>query len=79
MFTRQHLKHWLGVVAHTFHPTMQGSTNRRIVIQGIKGDPISIITNAKMAGGVTQVIECLLGKCEVLSSNPNTAKKIKIE
>jgi hypothetical protein len=29
------------------------------------------------AGGVAQMIECLLSKCEALRSNPSTAKKKK--
>jgi hypothetical protein len=31
------------------------------------------------AGGVAQMIECLLSKCEALRSNPSTAKKKKKE
>jgi hypothetical protein len=33
----------------------------------------------KGAGRVTQVVECLPSKCEVLSSNPSTTKKKKME
>jgi hypothetical protein len=29
----------------------------------------------KRAGGVIQIVECLSGKCEALSSNPNTNTK----
>jgi hypothetical protein len=35
------------------------------------------ITNAKTIGGVTQVTEHLLSKCEVLTSNPSTPQKYK--
>jgi hypothetical protein len=38
------------------------STNRRIMVQtfpGIKCDPISILNNAKRAGGLPQVVELL--------------------
>jgi hypothetical protein len=31
----------------------------------------------KWAGRVAQVVQCLPGKCEALSSNPNTTKKKK--
>jgi hypothetical protein len=40
-------------------------------------DPILKISNTKRAGGVAQVVECLLSKHEVLSSNSNTTKKKK--
>jgi hypothetical protein len=30
----------------------------------------------KRTGDIAQVIECLLSKCEVLSSDPSTAKKL---
>jgi hypothetical protein len=35
------------------------------------------IRNYRRAGGVDQAEECLLSKCEILSSNSNTAKKKK--
>jgi hypothetical protein len=38
-------------------------------------EPISKITRAKWTGGVAQVVERLLCKCEVLSSNSNLTKK----
>jgi hypothetical protein len=44
-------------------PAIWGSINRRISIQvslGIKQDTTSKITKAKGAGGVAQVVECLL-------------------
>jgi hypothetical protein len=40
-------------------------------------DPIQKITTTKRAGGLAQVVECLPRKCEVPSSNRNTAKKKK--
>jgi hypothetical protein len=52
MFTRSYLNQWLGMVACTCHPAMQGSINRRIEVQaclGIKQDPISKIFNARLA------------------------------
>jgi hypothetical protein len=33
------------------------------------------ITKAKKAGGVARVIECVLSKYEVMSSNPSSTKK----
>jgi hypothetical protein len=33
-------------------------------------EPISKITRARWTGGVAQVVECLLCKCEALSLNP---------
>jgi hypothetical protein len=42
---------------------------------GIKQDPISKITNTKMAGGVAQVIEHLIIKPEALTSTPSTTNK----
>jgi hypothetical protein len=54
----------------------------RIMVQGQHGQivcetPISKITRAKWTGSVAQVIECLLCKCEALSSNPSLTKKKK--
>jgi hypothetical protein len=31
------------------------------------------------AGGIAEVVECLLSSCESLSSNPTTIKKAKTE
>jgi hypothetical protein len=39
--------------------------------------PISKITRAKWTGGMAQAVERLVCKCEALSSNPNTKRKIK--
>jgi hypothetical protein len=39
--------------------------------------PISKITRAKSTGGVAQVVQHLLCKCEALSSNPVPLKKKK--
>jgi hypothetical protein len=46
-------------------PAMQGSINRKIVVQaglGKKRDPISKITRAERAGGETSAIEHLPSK-----------------
>jgi hypothetical protein len=54
---------------------MWGNINSRIAVHsslGIKGDPISKITNAKRAGGVAQRVEHLPSKHKALSSTPNT-------
>jgi hypothetical protein len=37
--------------------------------------PISKISRAKWTGGIDQVVEFLLWKCEALSSNPSPTKK----
>jgi hypothetical protein len=50
-----------------------GGINRIQADQSIKQDPISKITKAKRAGGMTPVVECLLSNLEALSSNPSTA------
>jgi predicted transposase YdaD len=42
-----------------------------------KQDSISKITRAKRTGDMAQVVECLLSKREVLSSNPNITTKEK--
>jgi hypothetical protein len=45
--------------------------------QIISQDLIYKITTAKWTGGVAQVVECLVCKYEVLSSNPSPTKKKK--
>jgi hypothetical protein len=40
-----------------------------------KQDTISKITRAKRTGGLSQMVEHLVGKCKVLSLNPSIAKK----
>jgi hypothetical protein len=55
-----------------------GSTTRRMEVQadqGIKQDPISKITKAKMAKGRAKVVQCLTSKCKALSLTTGTAKK----
>jgi hypothetical protein len=42
---------------------------------GTKQDSTSKIPRAKRAGGVTQAVECLSSKHEVLSSNTRISKK----
>jgi hypothetical protein len=51
--------------------------NSTSVSPRIKQDLISKITNAKTAGGATQVVELLPGKCEILSSMLQYCKKGK--
>jgi hypothetical protein len=49
---------------------LEGSTNRKIVVQVslvINQDPISKITNAKWVGGLAQVVEHLPSKFKALS------------
>jgi hypothetical protein len=53
---------------------------RRITVQahsGIKGNSISKIIDAKRAGDVTQVVECLISKHEPLNSTLDMTKKEK--
>jgi hypothetical protein len=55
---------------------------RRIVVQSqpkkvVLMTSISKITGAEWSRGVAQVVECLLCKCEALSSNPCPAQKKK--
>jgi hypothetical protein len=60
-----------------FIPAIQGSTNRRIIIQvslGIKQDPTSKIANMKRAGKVAQEVEQLSSKCKALTSILSIAK-----
>jgi hypothetical protein len=57
---------------------LQGNPNKRVIVQaslGIKGDPISKITNTRRAGFVAQVVEPLPSKHETLSSTSSTKKK----
>jgi hypothetical protein len=65
---------------HTHVLFVQGSTNKRIMVQaglGVKRDPISKITKDKRAGGVAQVVKCLPNKCEALSSIPTSKTHLK--
>jgi hypothetical protein len=41
----------------------------------ISPEPTLKIFNTKKADGMAQVIECLLSKCEAMSSNSSTTKK----
>jgi hypothetical protein len=65
---------------HSSHPSYKGSINRRIEVQDVLGKnrrPYSKITLKKGVGGsMTQVVENLPSKCEALSSNSSTGKKI---
>jgi hypothetical protein len=67
-------------VAHVCNPSYLGSWDQedgglRPTWPNSLQDSISKITREKWTGGVAQVIELLLCKCEVLSSSPNTIKK----
>jgi hypothetical protein len=68
-------------VAHAYNPSYSGSRdqedhNSKPAWVNSSQDPILKIPNTKRAGRVAQVVDCLLNKCETLSSNPNTTKKI---
>jgi hypothetical protein len=54
--------------------TMWGSTNERIIVQGISSDPISKIPKVKKAVEVTLLEEHLPSKHKALNSTPSTAK-----
>jgi hypothetical protein len=56
-------------------PAMQAAEMQRIRVQASLGKKHDPICRAKMAGGVTQVLQLLPCKCEALSSNPRTAIK----
>jgi hypothetical protein len=56
--------------------------NRKIVVQASvdkKWNPISKLTRAKNAGGMTQVVKHLPSKCEAPCSSPSTTKNIRGE
>jgi hypothetical protein len=62
------------LVAHACNPSYLGGRDReghglRPAHANIFQDPISKITRAKWTGGVAQLVEYLLCKCEALSSN----------
>jgi hypothetical protein len=44
---------------------------------GKKQNPVSKVTRAKRARGMTQEVKHLSSHCKALSSNPNTARKKK--
>jgi hypothetical protein len=53
MFKRSHLDQGLGTALGACHPSYVRNTNRKIRVQaglGVKGDPISKITNVERAG-----------------------------
>jgi hypothetical protein len=68
-------------VAHAYNPSYLGDWDRgsRPAWTNSFRDPIFKITRAKWTGGVVQVVECLLCKCEILSSNSSPTKKIEEE
>jgi hypothetical protein len=66
-----------GVVAHTCHPATVVKCKNSITVQARmskKQDPISKITRAKRADGMTKVVEHLPSKCKALNSNSSTTK-----
>jgi hypothetical protein len=61
-------------------PTMQGSTNRRIMVQtgqGTKQDTVLKVTSIKRAGRVGQVVKYLPSKHEALNSTSSITQKEK--
>jgi hypothetical protein len=79
-FSRPHFNQWLGMVAPACRPSDAGTHKWKIAIQagpGIKAKPCITMTNAKRAGDMAQVVECLPSKLKAPSSNPSTAKKKK--
>jgi hypothetical protein len=66
-------------MAHTSNPSYLGGKDQedcssRPTRANSCPDPISKILNTKRVGGVAQVVECLLSKHEIVSSNPSTTK-----
>jgi flagellar biosynthesis/type III secretory pathway protein FliH len=68
-------------MVHVCNPSYIESIGRRIVVKdwpGQKQDPTWKLKNAKRNRVVAQMVECLLSKCEALSSNCSiTTKKEK--
>jgi hypothetical protein len=66
------------VLTGNCHPNLRGklrSGGQKFQASlGKNQDPISKITRAKSAGGITQAVQHLPKKCEALSSNPSTIK-----
>jgi hypothetical protein len=65
----------LGVVNYTCHHSCEGSLNRRSDVQAsqsIYPRPYLKIAKAKKAGGVVQVIQHLLRKCDVVLSSKDS-------
>jgi hypothetical protein len=70
----------LGMVVSICHPRYGGMHKLGYCGSsrpGQKQDPISKLIRAKKARSMAQMAECLLCKCETLSSNPNTVPQIK--
>jgi hypothetical protein len=68
-----HKKVYSGPVAHAYNPSYlkgRGGLKFEASLTNSLQNPILKIPNTKHAAGVTQVIECLPNKCEVLSSRP---------
>jgi hypothetical protein len=56
------------------HPAPKNT--RRMAVQVGLGKKFSKITRAQRTGSVAQIVECLSGKHETVSSNPRTTKLI---
>jgi hypothetical protein len=56
------------------HPAPKNT--RRMAVQVGLGKKFSKITRAQRTGSVAQIVECLSGKHETVSSNPSTTKLI---
>jgi hypothetical protein len=55
------------MVAHTYHPNYSGNVNTWLIVQAGLRDPIYKIGEAKRAGSITNGVECLPSKDEVLN------------
>jgi hypothetical protein len=64
-------------VAHACNPNYLGGWDQedngsRPALANSSQEPISKITRAKWTGGLTQTVECLLGKHKALNLNPSS-------
>jgi hypothetical protein len=77
-FDRSHLQKQLRVVVHICHPSYVGKHTQDLSPGWAEHKVRSCLKNNQgRTSRVAQVVEHLLNKCEVLSSNSITAKKIK--
>jgi hypothetical protein len=77
MGKRSHLNDKLVMMAHARHPSCMGSVNGKMTTHARQGKnmrPYPKITKIKRVGAMVQVVECLLNKHEVLSSNPRNER-----
>jgi hypothetical protein len=63
------------MVVHACCPSYSGGRGRRIVFRGQPWEKLEMLSKNKRAWGMTQVVEHLPSKHEVLSSNTNTTTK----